>query len=401
MKRCWLALMIFIIIPLLVIYSTSFAIQNTGEVVIGDKTEYVVPLELDGHTLIVPVKLNGTDSTYHFIFDTGGLTFVNPELADYLNLEHGMSVPTYDKDIKAYSTVLETVDVGGAKVNNLVGVVFDFLRQAGFTEYDGMIGTDFASFFNVTIDYRAKTLTFSHHVDSLDTVSGTYYASMTRQKMMGAPMADGMINGHIPAECMIDVGSPYGIVMPLSWMDVLYGYQISHLIPSVGVMARWPYSEDKPNYLGRLKSLSLGQFTIDNVPVIFADVHDILIGRNILDQFITVLNYPTNQMRIIPYEDMRFDNNVFSVGVRIRLDDNNVMRVTGLWKDSPADRAGLKPGDEVVSVNQRDINAYKPADLSAILANDSVTTITITVRTDSGSVTHTLEKENLLPEIAE
>ncbi len=390
-----------VLIALSLIATSPFAIQNTGEVVNDGQTEYVVPFELDGHTLIVPVKLNGDGSTYRFIFDTGGLTFVNPELADHLHLEHGMSVPTYDKDIKAYSTVLDTVDVGGVKVNNLIGVVFDFLKQAGFTEYDGMIGSDFAEFFTVTIDYRAKTLTFSHNVDSLNTVAGTYYASMTRQEMMGAPMADGMVDGHIPAECMIDVGSPYGIVMPLSWIDVLYGYQTSHLISSVGIMAKWPYSKKTINYLGRLKSLSLGEFTIEHVPVIFADVHDILIGRDILAQFVTMMNYPTNQLRIIPYDDMSFDNNIFSVGVRIRLDDNDVMRITGLWKDSPADRAGLKPGDEIVAVNQRNINEYKPAELFAILANDSILTITITVRTQSDTVTHILKKEYLLPEVTE
>jgi len=396
----YLRLTIMLITTLCFFSSPALAIQNTGEVVIGDRTEYVIPFELDGHTIIVPVKFNGADTTYRFIFDTGGLTFVEPDIAAQLNLERGMTVPTFDSTVKAYSTILDTVNLGGARVVNLVGVIYDFLNSVGFTRYDGMIGSDFVSFYTVTIDYRAQTLTLSHDTDSLETVDGTFYASLTRQEMMGAPMADGMIEGHIPAECMIDVGSPYGLVMPLSWMDVLYGYQTSHLIPSVGIMAKWPYSEDKKNYLGRLKSLTLGDFTIEHVPVIFADVHDILIGRDILEQFVTIMNYPTCQMRIIPYHDMTFADNVFSVGLRIRRGPDNQVRVTGLWKNSPAHRAGIKPGDNVLAINDREISEYAMWELTDLFRNDSVTTVTINIRNEQGTHEYILNKEYILPEIS-
>ncbi|UCD16352.1 MAG: aspartyl protease family protein, partial [Candidatus Zixiibacteriota bacterium] len=367
-----LALLFNVSAILVTLHASASGIRFTGEVVVQPGAEYVVPFLLEGHTIIVPVRINGSDKEYRFVFDTGGLTFVSESTATELELETGMPVPTYDPEVKAYSTAFDTISVGGAKVTDLVGVIFDFLARAGFRDLDGMIGSDFLSFFNVTIDYQKRKMTLSHNTDSLSAAEGTYLVGFGKHAMIGAPMIECLVNGHIGGQGMVDVGSPHGVVLPLSYVDRIYGYRLSQLIAANGEMARWPQSKDMRNYLGRLKSLTIGSLEIENVPVVFADVDDILIGREILEQFVSVINYPTDQMLIIPNKESRFQNNLFSFGLRCKRDDEGKLIVRGLWADAPAHRAGILVNDEILKIDSRDVSTYSKSNLAAIFSDDTV-----------------------------
>ena len=107
-----------------------------------------------------------------------------------------------------------------------------------------------------------------------------------------------------------------------------------------------------------VKSLKFGPYIFRNVPTnLFDDENNVtsypytggLLGNDIMRRFNMVLNYPKKEMHIIPNNNFndRFDYaytglSLYSFGSKIYIDD--------IVEKSPADKAGLKNGDEVISV---------------------------------------------------
>ena len=107
-----------------------------------------------------------------------------------------------------------------------------------------------------------------------------------------------------------------------------------------------------------VKSLKFGPYVFRNVPAnLFNDESNVtsypytagLLGNDIMRRFNMVLNYPKRELHIIPNNNFsdRFDYaytglSLYNFGGKIFIDD--------IVEKSPADKAGFKNGDEVVSV---------------------------------------------------
>lgn len=391
---------IVIIISLLFVLSNlASAIPNSGEVVVTTDEDIIIPFKLEGHRMVVKVRFNGSPKEYKLIFDTGGLTMVGEDIAAELGLKKGREIPTWDKEKKAYLTETDSIMLGRTKVADMKITIFDFLKHAGIEGADGLIGSDYISFYKTTIDYRKQQLILSHNTDPVEPDSNSFKMKFMKNVMMGAPMVKCVINDSIEEYGMIDVGMPYAFVMPLSFLEEFDTAQLG-LIESVGEMARWPMSKDVTTYLGRLESLKIGDIEIANTPVIFSDIFSILIGRDILEQFVFTLNYPQKELLITPYEDIRFVDNIFSIGVTIEKEEGRSF-VKGFWKDSPAHQSGMKLGDEVLEINGRLIDEYSPAENAALFNDDTITELEFLIKSGDETKKIRLNKAYLLPGISE
>jgi len=76
------------------------------------------------------------------------------------------------------------------------------------------------------------------------------------------------------------------------------------------------------------------------------------------------------------------------IGVTIELINGNIM-VVSVFKDSPAERAGIKAGDIIVEVDGHDLRGKVPRDASELLRGKEGTTVVVTVNRPS-------QKENLV-----
>jgi hypothetical protein len=130
----------------------------------------VVPFEIlpSGHMTIM-VKLNGK-GPYKFIFDTGApLTLLNSKVADEAGILKAGPKPTVSLLPSAQQVKVKEVDINGLKVEDMQAVVMDhptvkaisdaFEKEAG-TIY-GIVGFPFFARYKTTIDYQARTLTFT------------------------------------------------------------------------------------------------------------------------------------------------------------------------------------------------------------------------------------------------
>ena len=129
----------------------------------------VVPFELlpSGH-MTVMVKLNGK-GPYKLIFDTGAPTLlINNRIAKEADLLKNAIKPPIALFGAGGEVKVPTLEVGDQKAENVPGMIMDhptveaistaFKKEAG--PIDGIVGFPFFARFKVTIDYRAKTMTF-------------------------------------------------------------------------------------------------------------------------------------------------------------------------------------------------------------------------------------------------
>jgi len=365
-----------------------------------EKSEYIIPFTQDAHAIIVKVRINDSPHEFSFIFDTGARTIINEAVADELGIERGRRLPTWDADIKAYAGVADKIAVGDAEVDSMNLIIFDFLKYAGFYGLDGLIGADFMSHFRVTIDYHNQQLIFSHDTTAIPADSNSYSMDFMLNPMMGTPITMCSLSGIINEYGMIDTGSPFAIILPLSMLERFEDSLDLDLVESVGEIAKWPMSKTDQNYLSRLDSFKIGDFELQNAPVIFADIFSILIGEELLSKFTITLDFHNGKLLLTPNADACFDAEVYSTGLKIKDTGDGRHIVRGYWKGSPAELAGLRPGDEILEMDSKPIGDYSKSEQQALLNDPLVDSLQFKIKDGHGEIKNvTVGKAFLLPPV--
>jgi predicted aspartyl protease len=113
--------------------------------------------------ILVDVYANGR-GPFQFAIDTGtSTTAITPELAKQLGLASSPIGPatTGGAHVNVTAGVLQSFQVGGARIDNLAVVVADFfimLSNAVGAKLDGIVGYNFLRNYKVALDYPNETL---------------------------------------------------------------------------------------------------------------------------------------------------------------------------------------------------------------------------------------------------
>jgi hypothetical protein len=126
-----------------------------------------VPFELlkSGH-MAVQVKVNGK-GPYKLIFDTGApINLIDNKVAKDAKLLKGKAPPPAFPGLGTVAEAkVKTLEVGGLKAANVQAVVMDHPTIKAISDrlgpIHGIIGFPFFARYRMTLDYKAKTLTFA------------------------------------------------------------------------------------------------------------------------------------------------------------------------------------------------------------------------------------------------
>jgi hypothetical protein len=376
----------------------------SGEPVYHSK-ESEIPFSLLRHKIAVPVFLNDQSDEYVFVLDTGALTFIAEQVAADLGLEKGQSVPTLAEEEKAHLTKLESIRIGEMEVKGLIIPRMDFqtVFDSSFV-FAGFIGSDYLRFFRTTIDYQNRALTLSQPADTGGSHLGGYRVPMEAPLPLRFPYVDITVNDSIRTRAMIDAGSPFALVMPLSFEKRLCGPHHSTCILSVGTLVKWPSTDPQYNCLTRLNTVVIGELVIRDLPTILTElpmmVGTPLLGKGFLDKYVIELDYPTGHLLLSPLEDRNHETNVYSAGVGLKKRGDSIY-VSGFWEGSPASLSELDLGDEILELNGMDACFLPQEDIDAVLLDDTITSIHLGVKRNGSVGLITIEKTWLLPKSPE
>lgn len=130
----------------------------------ADRTKPVVPLEIDAHGgILVDVRVNGS-GPYRFLLDTGtSRSIVSDVLARELDapvVAKSEVVTNAGSELRLVVR-LASVSIAAARVEHLLAPVLPAARlDAIGSGVRGVLGQDFLSAFNYTLDYRHARLTW-------------------------------------------------------------------------------------------------------------------------------------------------------------------------------------------------------------------------------------------------
>jgi C-terminal processing protease CtpA/Prc len=91
--------------------------------------------------------------------------------------------------------------------------------------------------------------------------------------------------------------------------------------------------------------------------------------------------------------------NEYSIGLYPHLNDDGKIVVSGIWTASPADKAGIGPGDEIVALNGNPLASADLFELIAQLMNGDIKEVNLEIQNSQGRRVFHLKKEKLLPEL--
>lgn len=341
---------------------TDAVIQNGG----GQTT---VPIQVINNHVYAQVKVNGK-GPFLFIFDTGGHDLLTPDTAKQLSVKsEGQAAGTGAGE--------GTVDVGFAK-----GVTFQIgdlvLKDQAIAilpfaapaveggPQEGMIGFEVFRRFVTTIDYGAKTMTFTDPAKFNPAGAGTpvpfeFYSHL--------PQVKGTFEG-IPGVFDIDTGSRVEITVNKPFADA-NGLKAKHP-KGVTAVDGWGVGGRSISYVTRASELTLGPVKIANVVAglgtqakgSFADPnYQGNIGGGVLKRYAVTFDYDHRVMYLKPVAKPDPDIGAYDrAGFWINSSAKG-FKIVDLTAGGPAEAAGLKVGDEITAIDGKPASDFKLYDL--------------------------------------
>lgn len=357
----------------------SWLLIGCGSGVSEDNTEGKIPFKVIGHDIVVTARIDGFERDFSFIVDTGGVALLDKSVADELGLKQ-----------RGTMAKISTLDLSGYEIENVFCfTTFDFsiFKRLG-TPIHGIIGSNLMERFKVTFDFQTSTLMLSTDAAALAVPDNGIYFSFRNHPVNNAPIIKLKADGK-EMDGMIDTGQPYPLVLPLKDFKQIVKPEKKDIVRSKGLMIKWPQMDSNINYLKRLKTFELGSLKIKDALCIFGEPPQMLsmplIGMDLLSQFKMIINYPGDELLLIPNPDIRFEKNLYTFGMNLNLSENNEIFVEGFWEESPADKAGILVGDIVSGFDNKKASPANLSDLLGKMEDDDVKSISLEISNQNGT----------------
>jgi membrane-associated protease RseP (regulator of RpoE activity) len=331
-----------------------------------------IPFEFECGMIFVPVSINGGPPS-SFILDSGASGFVVDAGAAR---EGGLDVEgsgqgegagkgkvdlRFAKDVSYRIGVSLQIDVPSSYVIDLSGQPAIVGRTVG-----GIVGYDFFVAHVVEIDYEAEIMRVfdrgSYRYDGEGAV-----LPLTFARKVPYVAATILVAGVEPvvADFLVDTGS--GDAVDHDIIAKSNGKKLD-VVGGVGL------GEEYRVTMGRVESLRLG--TLELRDAIGVAGGKALLGNEVLRRFTVVLDYGSSRLILAPNAHFadRFESD--ASGLDLRWDPAaREFLVHDVHRDSPAARAGIQPGDRIVSVDGEPAGGFTIDQITRMLrvANRSAT----------------------------
>lgn len=331
-----------------------------------------IPFEVVGSYVVVKLSINNS-TPLNLILDSGVRNTIITELTPQDSITINYTQTTTLKglgngeELKAFTSSENSMQIGKLNLQNQTVLVlekdiFNLSKYTG-TKINGLLGSDIFQDYVVEVNYSRKRLVF-HYPDTYIPSSKykSIYLSVEGQKMfIQIPVVEP--NGSIhEAKMLVDTGAEL-----TAWFRS-YGKK-SVTIPEkhVRCFIGQGLNGEISGSIGRIPALYISDFLLKEPIVAFPDSSSIsdvtlegerdgTLGSQILNRFNLVFDLKNNLLYLKPsYVNFgrRFSYNIAGIELIQQSHYLRLPEVLMVWKDSPAEKAGIKPGDQLIEVNGR------------------------------------------------
>lgn len=344
--------------------------QTIGYQIAGNHKRMPVLFENLNNLVVIPVKINGLLPS-RFILDSGvALTILTQkEVCTLLEIpcDRRISLPvigTLDSITGCISTGVR-IDLPGVRSlgQNLVVLDEDYLNLKNFlgNNVQGIIGYDLFRNFVVEVDYINKMITLihpdhfkpprRHDCIPMDIINNRPYLSCEVTTEEG---------GSLTIPLLMDLGASFAVMFEIDSAQVI-PIPPDHIETVVGR----GLGGDINGLVGRIKHFGIGSYQMEDVIASFYDkyqtpepdpyVRQGAIGGDILSRFHLFIDYTGKKLYMKRNFSFprSFEFNLSGMEIAADGIELNQFTVIRILPRSPADKAGIMPGDKIVMFNGR------------------------------------------------
>ncbi|MEH3113100.1 aspartyl protease family protein [Pedobacter terrae] len=358
-----------------------------------------IPFKCIKNLMVIPVYVNGR-GPYDFVLDTGvgPMIITDPSIIDSLNFGKlrkikvsGMGIESVD----AYVSQSLDVKVGSASIKYIPTAIlkedlFNLSGHLGLKIY-GLLGFSFFNSFIVDIRYSENRLIIYDRGARIKYRGKKIPIEIENQKPYILAEIDAPNGKTVEARFLMDTGASHALSL-----EMLNAAEFP--LPEKKIKANLgiSLSGQIKGYVGRVARFNIGSYVFKDVVAGFPDFKNIAgkidlskrngnLGADLLRKFNIQLNYQNGFIYVKPngFRKTPFEHDM--VGMVLYLDQKTYKRVLigEIEENSPAERAGLQPNDEIIGVNFKGINAYSLNDLTEIFKSKVDRTIILEIFRDN------------------
>lgn len=321
-----------------------------------------IPFLLNNDHIIIQLSINDSPQM-NFMFDSGaGGILINKNIADSIGLEAATervntgAVGTHTVSILKGNTI----QIGDAQINN-INMMRDennFEQLDSGEEIAGIIGFHILSRFVVMVDYNTFELILYNRSNYVYEGEGTVMPIVLTYNLPLIICKVGVSSDtEFEGFFLVDTGARSDLIISsptvnrFNMLDAVGDhYVLKTELGSSGKKAKIMY--------GRIHELEFAEKSFSNVPVILSQAEsgvlsfegiDGIIGNRILKRFNIIFDYPRSLIYLEPNANMSKRYNLNVSGFTVYFNDGRP-HVKNIIDHSPATRAGLKNGDEIIAI---------------------------------------------------
>lgn len=315
---------------------------------------------LSGGIIIVQARLDNFPDTLNFILDTGsGGISIDSAVVEYFKLVKTPSERTL-RGIAMMRKVIyvtnRTLHLPNLPIEHLDFHIndYDLLTSVYGVKIDGIIGYSFFSRYIVKVDYDNSMLEIYTQGKIRYPRSGIKLSPT----ITGIPVFTSTITDDITISSRFYFDSGAGLCLLLS-DDFVKDSSIFPKNKKMLMTQAEGIGGKKPMRLTTVKEIKIGPYKFKKVPThIFYDEYNVtsypllggLIGNDLLRRFNLIINYAEKEIHLRPNSHFREHFDYSYTGLGIYYIDGQIV-IEDVLKDSPAEKAGLVPGDIIAGIN--------------------------------------------------
>lgn len=408
-RYCTVFLMLWIV-------TTSVHGQYSGIDLLGNKAKKDIPFEYVNGFIIVKV-IYAHLFELNFLFDTGASHNIlfKKEINDILKYEYTdtITIGGADLETKMRALVSRNIPMQLQNTNNLLRDIIvlekDFLKLDMIlgTRIDGILGGDFFKGLVIDINHNRQKITI-HHPSYFRPKKGFTVHDIDVKNYKPYIKANTTIEGESDTlNYLIDSGASVALLVH-SNKDKEFKIPDNVIIGNLGK----GLGGDISGYVGMIDGMNIEQYRLSNIITSFQEIdssfldsdyiyRDGIIGNVILSRFHFIIDYMREKLYLKEIskleEEFEYDKSgmlIYALGKNL-----NEYYIKTIYPNTPAQKAGLKPGDKIVKMGFWPIKFYSLSSLLSKLKGKEGKRIKITVLRNGEKIKTEFKLRNLFKPI--
>jgi len=373
-----------------------------------------IPFEMVGSYVVIKVRINNS-SILNLILDSGIRNTIITELMpgdnitlNYSDVKELMGLGG-GEFLEAYTSNSNTMYIGKLKyqyktVYVLKTDVFNLSKHTG-TKINGLIGVDFFQDYAIEIDYSHKRIRF------FDTKTipilkgyGSLPITIEAQKMFVQLSVQQSDSTRKDVKMLIDTGAELSAWFQTSTKESIH-LPKKVIQGTIGVGLNGIIT----GKYGHIPQIFVGDFCLKNPIVSFPDStkingiitvskRDGTIGSQLLSRFNLFINYKQKIISFKPNENFkkRYSYNIAGIEIVQIIPSVTLSEVLDVWTNSPAEKAGVQKGDQIIEINGNKAFEYTLSELRKIFETPSTNPLTLTLKRGDKEIKVEIEMKDMI-----